>query len=951
MTGNDKITAGTYSHDAGIIPRTLYQLFSSLSMEGIDAAIKCSFIELYNEELRDLISDDDSKKITITDAGARLRKSTGVTRGQESVFISSAAHGLEVLQHGLRKRQVAETKMNDLSSRSHTIFTLTVYMGLKNGQTQAPETLVNDACVIGKINLVDLAGSENIGKSGAENKRAREAGMINQSLLTLGRVINALVDKSPHIPYRESKLTRLLQDSLGGQTRTCIIATISPAQINLEETLSTLEYASKAKSIKNKAQVGSLVSKTTMFKEWADDFIRLRRDWDATRKKNGTYLTEEHYKELLSENDERQLRIEEQQRKLMTVDSQLKSSREVLDSTKVQLIEAKKQLTSTSNTLSTTMSSLANTEEDLKNTKSSLTRETRARKAHAQTEASLAKIGADLISKLDTTVASLSILYDTVDRHDRLDLENEQILAEHGQVVNSSYTSLEKVLAEYGDQTSAHMTQLQTQIASVQTSQQTKINETVSEIDSLLDSLTTQCQSLESANTDSEAHMAKIVAGLDGVRTEIKNKISEGLGGLGSVSQEMAQDLANQVNDFKTSSHQLLDELAGKCKGMFAELQTHSQQQAKEIGRLNSELVAATRESVKASGELVHDRVSVILQEEAAAADRERAEMVALFTKMIADREQQQQSRLQAKIQQVQTEFGTNQTALTSATDEFEVGMNQLEANEHQHQTTLSTHETALAADLAIHRKTTDSHAQAMDSAGDRLTQDLRDVLQREVAEVGDKLASFDTFANSVTTAATNERNELTQRYMHLDEGVRSGLAQVQAGLDQLGSATGAPTTAVQTFGTEVQQAWTGLTTQAGEIVDQARQKVEEVKYVRDLEPRGERVRVEYPAVMPVTGESPTYQQQQSQSQQQQQERSPLSDISQARNEVPSGGATATVGDIKTTAAATAPGGGGLVRKRRLPSTTTEPGVRKYMSMQSGLEGPTSPRKRTRSEM
>src|SRR6202000_1978637 len=106
----------------------------------------------------------------------------------------------------------------------------------------------------GKLNLVDLAGSENIQRSGAENKRAAEAGLINKSLLTLGRVINALVDKSMHIPYRESKLTRLLQDSLGGRTKTCIIATLSPAKINLEETMSTLDYAAGAKNIQNKPQ-------------------------------------------------------------------------------------------------------------------------------------------------------------------------------------------------------------------------------------------------------------------------------------------------------------------------------------------------------------------------------------------------------------------------------------------------------------------------------------------------------------------------------------------------------------------------------------------------------------------------------------------------------------------------------------------------------------------------
>lgn len=105
---------------------------------------------------------------------------------------------------------------------------------------------------VGKLNLVDLAGSENIGRSGAIDKRAREAGNINQSLLTLGRVINCLVDHTSHVPYRESKLTRLLQDSLGGRTKTSIIATISPAFINLEETLSTLDYAHRAKNIMNR---------------------------------------------------------------------------------------------------------------------------------------------------------------------------------------------------------------------------------------------------------------------------------------------------------------------------------------------------------------------------------------------------------------------------------------------------------------------------------------------------------------------------------------------------------------------------------------------------------------------------------------------------------------------------------------------------------------------------
>lgn len=118
----------------------------------------------------------------------------------------------------------------------------------------------------GKLNLVDLAGSENIGRSGAVDMRAREAGNINQSLLTLGRVITSLVERTPHVPYRESKLTRILQDSLGGRTKTSIIATVSPALCNLEETLSTFEYAHRARYITNKPEINQKTSKQVLLK-------------------------------------------------------------------------------------------------------------------------------------------------------------------------------------------------------------------------------------------------------------------------------------------------------------------------------------------------------------------------------------------------------------------------------------------------------------------------------------------------------------------------------------------------------------------------------------------------------------------------------------------------------------------------------------------------------------
>ena len=133
-----------------------------------------------------------------------------------------------------------------------------------------------DMLRVGKLNLVDLAGSECIGRSGAAGDRAREAGTINVSLLALGRVITACVEKQAHVPYRDSKLTRLLQDSLGGKTKTCIVATVGPALAALEETLSTLEYANRAKCIQNRPEASMRVEKRDVVTAAYEELKRLR---------------------------------------------------------------------------------------------------------------------------------------------------------------------------------------------------------------------------------------------------------------------------------------------------------------------------------------------------------------------------------------------------------------------------------------------------------------------------------------------------------------------------------------------------------------------------------------------------------------------------------------------------------------------------------------------------
>jgi kinesin family protein 11 len=281
---------------AGIIPRSLHQLFQQLECQDSEYSIRVSFLELYNEELFDLLSSaPETQKLRIFDDSARKSGVTGVViQGLEEIAVQSKNEVFDILSKGSLRRQKAATLMNAQSSRSHTVFSVTVH--IKENSMEGEELLKT-----GKLNLVDLAGSENISRSGsmADVKRAKETGSINQSLLTLGRCITALVEKGPHIPYRESKLTRILQDSLGGRTKTSIVATISPAQCNIEETMSTLDYAHRAKNITNRPEINQKLTKKALIKEYTVEIDKLKKDLLAAREKNGIFLSPENYQYVL----------------------------------------------------------------------------------------------------------------------------------------------------------------------------------------------------------------------------------------------------------------------------------------------------------------------------------------------------------------------------------------------------------------------------------------------------------------------------------------------------------------------------------------------------------------------------------------------------------------------------------------------------------------------------
>ncbi|KAG1676987.1 Kinesin-like protein KIF3A [Nymphon striatum] len=319
----------------GIIPNSFAHIFGHIAKADEDKKflVRVSYLEIYNEEVKDLLGKDQKARLEVKE-----RPDVGVYVKDLSAFVVKNADDMDrIMTLGNKNRSVGETNMNALSSRSHAMFSITVECSEKGLDGQ-------DHVRMGKLHLVDLAvihnrpqtnedeigkmegqvindfwefhttlkiyedhymqfkvlsygghigfyityfyilGSERQSKTGATGQRLKEATKINLSLSTLGNVIFSLVDgKCTHIPYRNSKLTRLLQDSLGGNSKTIMIANIGPAEYNFDETISTLRYANRAKNIKNRAKINE-DPKDALLRQFQDEIEELRKQLDTVEK-------------------------------------------------------------------------------------------------------------------------------------------------------------------------------------------------------------------------------------------------------------------------------------------------------------------------------------------------------------------------------------------------------------------------------------------------------------------------------------------------------------------------------------------------------------------------------------------------------------------------------------------------------------------------------------------
>ncbi|KKY15694.1 putative kinesin family protein [Phaeomoniella chlamydospora] len=767
MSGDMTDTMGILSDNAGIIPRTLYSLFQKLENEEAECSVKCSFIELYNEELRDLLAADDSVKLKIyEDSNSKKGHTATMVQGMEESHIKTANAGIKLLQQGSYRRQVAATKCNDLSSRSHTVFTITTYM------KKTAETGEDFICA-GKLNLVDLAGSENIQRSGAENKRAAEAGLINKSLLTLGRVINALVDKGSHIPYRESKLTRLLQDSLGGRTKTCLIATLSPAKSNLEETISTLDYAFRAKNIRNKPQVNSMISKKTLLREFTAEIEKLKSELIATRQRNGVYLTNEQYEEMTVESESRRILAEEQKARIETMEASLRNKVQELFSLTSNFNHLRKDHESTRLALENTEDVLQKTEIVLRDTKQMLEEETELRKAYQATEAELQTLSKQLISTVGHSVKDLDGVHSKLRRRSDLHaLNKENWEATSSKVVNISRlvdSTIESFQVEQSQQLASLSSRVNAFVASevqhAESAQQDLIAD-VAKFEETHDGITQQ-------GVKSRDDMNEVLEEIKVLREEVKTQVGEGLNGLSAAAARISGEVIAELDQFHAQLHSSYSSLGRDFKSIFETLVQHIQAQKKEADYLREQVQLANQRSLQASRDAANS-LKNSLEVERVQAQKERQGLFEKMQALVEESAVTQDSRWSAAIGSTTENLEVSNKEFEEANLSYGKGMDEWTDKEQIFADEIVKSRDTLKTKMKRDWTSISEHNTAIQTSTKAVHEETVQIVDAQIKDMAVQMAALDEFVTRARSQ-NGEQHEIRARGLELlSENVRA---------------------------------------------------------------------------------------------------------------------------------------------------------------------------------
>ncbi|XP_048633774.1 kinesin-like protein KIN-5A [Brassica napus] len=558
MEGGARKKNGEIPSDAGVIPRAVKQIFDILEAQSAaEYSLKVSFLELYNEELTDLLApeetkfaDDKSKKpLALMEDG----KGGVFVRGLEEEIVSTADEIYKVLEKGSAKRRTAETLLNKQSSRSHSIFSVTIHI---KECTPEGEEIVKS----GKLNLVDLAGSENISRSGAREGRAREAGEINKSLLTLGRVINALVEHSGHIPYRESKLTRLLRDSLGGKTKTCVIATVSPSVHCLEETLSTLDYAHRAKHIKNKPEVNQKMMKSAIMKDLYGEIERLKQEVYAAREKNGIYIPKERYTQEEAEKKAMAEKIEQMEVEGEAKDKQIIELQELYNAEQLVTAGLREKLDKTEKKLRETEQALLDLEEKHRQAVATIKEKEYLISNLLKSEKTLVDRAVELQAELENAASDVSNLFAKM-RKDKIEDSNRSLIQ------------------EFQSQLLTQLEVLNSSVAGSVTQQEKQLQDMEKVMASFVSAKTEATETLRRSLAQLKERYNSGIKSLDDIAVTLDKDSQTTLNDLNSEVTKHSCALEDMFKGFTSEAHSLLEGLQSSLHNQEEKLSAFTQQQ------------------------------------------------------------------------------------------------------------------------------------------------------------------------------------------------------------------------------------------------------------------------------------------------------------------------------------------------------------------------------------
>ena len=610
--------------NAGIVPRSVKAILEQLEASGSEFTIRVSFLELYNEELQDLLVPGSSdKKLKLCED---VKKGV-VCQNLEEITVLNVNDIFEILQRGIQQRQTAATLCNKNSSRSHSIFTLKIM--IKETSVDGEEVVRN-----GQLNLVDLAGSECVGRSGAKNDRAREAGSINQSLLTLGRVITALVEHHGHIPYRDSKLTRILQESLGGKAKTCIIATLSPSQGAVEETLSTLDYANRAKNIKNQPTVNQRLTKKVVLKEYCAEIEELRQQLQITREKNGIFVDPKKFYAM-------ETQLSTQENMIAECESALRARNDELKKYKAEKEEFHGKLESLQNVVDSTKAELGVVNQTLVETKSCLEDvkiELKASDAvideQVETEDKLLQQGSQLQNEVTSRRDDVDKLLSKIDRI----AANEQVRSAETQKFISAVADenknlvdgIETIIAVSNDQSKSLCSGVAVMLEKGRDTCATLTSSINTALSTLIDDAKAANGKMTGSCSGLETHLNVTNDNLRDTLINLQLQLSSWIGEVDSSMKQVQEHLDNQQKQYEELSSKVASQLdaSGEVTANFTKL--HKDLSAESAEKLVA-LKMETKECMKSFEEESKERTEIAskeLNEQAAALQETMATMM-----------------------------------------------------------------------------------------------------------------------------------------------------------------------------------------------------------------------------------------------------------------------------------------------------------------------------------